>query len=128
MYIVPNENVGRLELRHDGIYRCEDEVRDGLHWVLVLPKNHLETAIAKQPTPIAGEGELAQKLAEHIYGTPYPTVPEMLPIIREYVAERTKEARIDEANKWHTNWNVDESIRSFDVWAKARIAELEAKR
>ena len=59
-----NENVGRLELRHDGIYRCEDEVRDGLHWVLVLPKNHLETAIAKQPTPIAGEGELAQKLAE----------------------------------------------------------------
>jgi len=43
-------------------------------------------------------------------------------------AERVKEARIDEANKWHANWNVDESIRSFDVWAKARIAELEAER
>jgi len=49
-------------------------------------------ALAKESAPIAGEGELAQKLAEHIYGTPYPTVPEMLPIIRAYVAERVKEA------------------------------------
>ena len=53
-------------------------------------------------------------------------------LIRAYVAERVKEAerqgRLDEAQKWHTNWNVDESIRSFDVWAKARIAELEAER
>jgi hypothetical protein len=34
--------------------------------------------------------------------------------------------RLDEANKWWANWNVDDAFRDFEIWAKQRIRELEA--
>jgi len=150
------ENVGQLELRHDGIYRCEEEVRDGLHWVLVLPKNHLEAAIAKHSAPIAGEEELRAKMreilaervaqafsdgaAQHekVWGA---ALMNEIANLKAQQAERVKEAELhgrqkcDPIFKWLLGAEGDFAPRPEGAgryWWRTelakRIAELEAKR
>jgi len=43
------------------------------------------------------------------------------------IEQAVSEARIEEAECIFTNWNVDESIRSFEEWHKHHIAALHAK-
>lgn len=44
--------------------------------------------------------------------------------LADLLDEAIREAALTEAECWFTNWNVDDSIRSFETWAKARIAQL----
>lgn len=93
--------------------------------------NAMKSKLALAEVAIAGAYREAAHFLDGKNGPFSPQLQEKILALTPAVAMRAEkllvaQAKLEQAQKVITNWNIDESIRRFKVWADAEIADLTA--